>query len=171
MKNELILSVETSDDEWFEIFSYEETETEDLNFVDYKLKKVLDTIPTKEEIENYFGRHSFDDIPYGYIYMVKNKKSGRCYIGQTTSGISIFNGGALKRYSQGWLKEHNHKYNVQEDLNLYGAYSFSVLKIISLAYSKDELDMLEAYWMKKTNSLIDGYNIALPHFINIKNKK
>ena len=30
MKNELILSVETSDDEWFEIFSYEETET-DLN--------------------------------------------------------------------------------------------------------------------------------------------
>ena len=78
MKNELILSVETSDDEWFEIFSYEETETdlkdiseliifktntdfysnfhynssnetEDLNFVEYKLKKVLDTIPTKEE--------------------------------------------------------------------------------------------------------------------------
>ena len=94
MKNELILSVETSDDEWFEIFSYEETETdikdigeliifkpntdfysnystetEDLNFVDYKLKKVLDTITTKEEIENYFGRHSFDDIPYGYIYI------------------------------------------------------------------------------------------------------
>ena len=30
MKNELNLSVETSDDEWFEIFSYEETET-DLN--------------------------------------------------------------------------------------------------------------------------------------------
>jgi len=28
MKNELILSVETSDDEWFEIFSYEETETD-----------------------------------------------------------------------------------------------------------------------------------------------
>ena len=199
-KNELILSVETSDDEWFEIFSYEETETdlkdiseliifktntdfysnfhynssnetEDLNFVDYKLKKVLDTIPTKEEIENYFGKHSFDDVPYGFVYMVKNKKSGRCYIGQTTSGISIFNGGALKRYSQGWLNEHNHKYNVQEDLNLYGAYSFSDLKIISLAYSKDELDMLEAYWMKKTNSLIDGYNIALPHFINIKSKK
>lgn len=28
MKNELFLSVETSDDEWFEIFSYEETETD-----------------------------------------------------------------------------------------------------------------------------------------------
>ena len=103
MKNELILSVETSDDEWFEIFSYEETETdlkdiseliifktntdsysnfyynssnetEDLNFVDFELKKVLHTIPTKEEIEKYFGRHSFDDVPYGYIYMVKIEK-------------------------------------------------------------------------------------------------
>ena len=86
MKNELILSVETSDDEWFEIFSYEETETdlkdiseliifktntdsysnfyynssnetEDLNFVDYKLKKSVGYYTYKRRIIRILKQH------------------------------------------------------------------------------------------------------------------
>ena len=102
--------------------------------------------------------------------MVKNKESGRCYIGQTKTGVSIFDG-KLARYPNGWLKEHKHKKNVNDDIKSYGIYSFTTLKVIALAYSKDELDTLEAYWIKKTDSINNGYNIARPRFVSVKKMK
>ena len=49
MKNELNLSVETSDDEWFEIFSYKETETD--------LKDISELIIFKTNTDFYSNFH------------------------------------------------------------------------------------------------------------------
>ena len=49
MKNELNLSIETSDDEWFEIFSYEETETD--------LKDISELIIFKTNTDFYSNFH------------------------------------------------------------------------------------------------------------------
>lgn len=112
------------------------------------IREYLDNVPTKEEIEKKFGIHTFDDIPYGYIYMVKNSKSGRCYIGQSVQGVSTSKG-TFRRYPNGWIMEHFSKPEVKFDLMEYGWGSFEDIKIIALAYSKEELDILEGYWMKK----------------------
>ena len=142
----------------------------DKKYNDDSIESYFDDIPSREEITEYFGKHSFDDVPYGFVYMVKNKESGRCYIGQTKTGISIFDG-KLARYPNGWLKEHKHKKNVNDDIKYYGIYSFTTLKVVALAYSKDELDTLEAYWIKKTDSINNGYNIARPRFVSVKKMK
>ena len=60
---------------------------------------------------------------YGIIYMVFNLYSRRYYIGQTTR---TFN----DRYPNGWLEEHIHKKEVQEDLNKYGKDSFGIIKLL-----------------------------------------
>ena len=53
MKNELILSVETSDDEWFEIFSYEETET------DIKDISELNIFKTNTDFHSFYYFHFY----------------------------------------------------------------------------------------------------------------
>lgn len=88
---------------------------------------------------------------YGIIYLVHNIKSDKYYVGQTTSSFD-------KRYKSGWLYEHSLKDTVQADLEKYGESSFEYIKRFKVAYSKEDLDKLEAYYIKYYNSYENGYN-------------
>lgn len=58
--------------------------------------------PSKEYVEEVTGRTINDNEPYGFIYLVRNSKSNRCYVGQTKDGISTSKG-LCRRYPTGWI--------------------------------------------------------------------
>ena len=99
------------------------------------------------EIFNYDSNKEI----YGIIYLVYNNKSQRYYVGQTTNSFDI-------RYQNGWLYYHGYKDTVKEDLEKYGEDSFEYTKIFKVAHNQEELDKLEAYYIKYFNSYENGYN-------------
>ena len=99
------------------------------------------------EIFNYDSNKEI----YGIIYLVYNNKSQRYYVGQTTNSFDI-------RYQSGWLCYHGYKDTVKEDLEKYGEDSFEYTKIFKVAHNQEELDKLEAYYIKYFDSYENGYN-------------
>jgi group I intron endonuclease len=89
--------------------------------------------------------------PYGIIYKIENKINGRIYIGQTKQDLNkrifehVNNNG--KMYIQNAIRKHNIK-------------SFVFLEI-DRAYSRNELNEKEKYWIKKLNCKYpNGYNLT-----------
>ena len=88
----------------------------------------------------------------GYIYLITNKRTGKCYVGQTLQ-IPIF------RWWQ-HLKEDAHKFERKDLTDL----KFEVIEIIELEKPnlkdlKRKMFEREDYFIKKYNSLIpNGYN-------------
>ena len=150
------------------------TEAERINKTN-DIIKILESIPTQKEIEEKYGTHHFYETPVGLIYGVHNKMSGRWYIGQTKQTINI-KSSTFNRYPNGWIQHNFQKKEVQEDLIKFGFGSFEDIKILSLAYSEDELNDLEGYWIKEKDSIFNGYNSNPPlptnyRYSNYKNKK
>lgn len=87
---------------------------------------------------------------YGVIYLLINKINNKMYIGQTVN----FNGRmAVHKKLQRKDKLHN-------AINKYGWDVFEKI-IIDIAYSKEELDILEIFYIEKFNTLEFGYNLEL----------
>ena len=86
---------------------------------------------------------------YGYIYKTTNLVNGKIYVGQKKSkkflGVNYLGSGKYLRCA----------------IQHYGMDSFAV-SLIAVANSKEELDELEKYYIKKFNSTDHevGYNIA-----------
>ena len=88
---------------------------------------------------------------YGTIYMIINSKNNKRYIGQTTNG---FEG----RYYKGdWVKYSKNKL-LLEDVKQYGRNAFYVIEEFDTAFSKDELDSKEIFWIEFFDSYNIGYN-------------
>lgn len=89
----------------------------------------------------------------GYIYQLKNKINGKSYIGQT---INIHER-ILKHLNN--LKENNH-YNkkLQADFNDVGEDNFEVKYWAFEDIDEKELDELEKKYIKKYDSIENGYN-------------
>ena len=84
------------------------------------------------------------------IYKIENKLNGKIYIGQAVD-INL----RLKQHkeailisSQSWYPE------AREESNSLDDFDFSILQQCKV----EELDELEAYWIKEYNSYINGYN-------------
>ena len=88
---------------------------------------------------------------YGYIYKVTNSINGKVYIGQTTVGFD-------ERYHGGIKATHNS--HLKRAIEKYGVDSFNIEKEYDVAYSKEELDNLERYYIEKfkSNTGEFGYN-------------
>ena len=86
--------------------------------------------------------------PYGFIYITTNMIDGKRYIGQR------------KFYGNWWLYLGSGKF-LKKDLKKYGRENF-YRDIVGIAYSKEELDLLEIKWIKNYNAVKsdDFYNIA-----------
>lgn len=86
------------------------------------------------------------------VYCIENIQNKKRYIGQTVNYI--------KRYAQHRCDlnagRHDNKY-LQADWDLYGEKSF-VFYI--LEEDPDDLCEAEKYWIKKTGSFVDGYNMT-----------
>lgn len=92
---------------------------------------------------------------YGIIYMIRNKINGKIYFGQTTREKG-FNG----RYTAGkwWIYTDND--HLRKSAKKYGYKNFEVNKMFDIAYSKEELDLLEDLYICVYNTLNSkyGYN-------------
>ena len=96
-----------------------------------------------------------DAEPVGVVYKIENSVTHRVYIGQTTVALD-------QRYKTPFYLQREKLRNklVAEDLNLHGKNSFSKPLAIYACYSKEELDMAEAYFIDKFNSVEFGYNVT-----------
>lgn len=102
---------------------------------------------------------------YGVIYKITNKINGKCYIGQTKNSFKerySFTGNGIERvynYHKN-LKEKNKMYNkhIFYAIKKYGFNSFEINEELDIAYSPEELDNKEIYYIDKFNSFNNGYN-------------
>lgn len=104
---------------------------------------------------------------YGVIYKITNRVNRKIYIGQTTksfnerypmSGVGIER---VYKYHE-YHKSLNCYYNkhLYSAIKKYGFSSFEVIEEFSVAYSKEELDYLEDYYIQTYQSNVKefGYN-------------
>lgn len=103
---------------------------------------------------------------YGIIYKITNTVNNKVYIGQTTTTFK-------RRYNKGgnsniervynthkYNKEHNSSYNkhLLFSIEKYSFNAFDVDVRFDVAYSKEELDFREDYWIVYYDSINNGYN-------------
>ena len=86
---------------------------------------------------------------YGYIYKTTNLLNGKFYIGQKKSSKFL-----AEKYLGSGVR-------LKSAIEHYGKENFSV-ELIDKAYSKQELDILEIYWIDKFNArnLSIAYNLS-----------
>jgi group I intron endonuclease len=86
----------------------------------------------------------------GFIYCIKNKINGKCYIGQTIHNIKL-------RWKQHKKKSSNCAY-LRRAIEKHGSDNFEFISLLECDNSK--LDELEKEYIQKYNSLVpNGYNL------------
>lgn len=85
------------------------------------------------------------------IYALINQTNGKRYIGQSRDLNK-------RKITHLWLLNSNRHFNIhlQRAWNLGDRFDFEIIE----ECSKDELNDRERYWIKKYNSLVDGYNLC-----------
>lgn len=105
---------------------------------------------------------------YGIIYLIKNLKNSKTYIGQTTNkkgfkGRYQCSGDGIERvYKDLKRKKRNGSYynnHLFNSIEKYGFDAFEVVEELDIGYTADELNNLEEQYIKKYNSIAEGYNI------------
>ncbi len=105
---------------------------------------------------------------YGIIYKITNEVNGKVYIGQTTkkngfkgryprkgSGIErvLAYLETAKKYDIGNWNKHLHN-----SIKKYGIDRFKVSEVIDVAFSREELNIKENFWINYYDSFKNGYN-------------
>lgn len=109
-----------------------------------------------------------------YIYKITCLINNKVYVGQTTETLER----RFKRHI-GYNKNDNDT-KFYRAIRKYGAENFKI-ELLEEANSRKHLDELEEYWIKKLDSINNGYNTALgriggdtlsknPNLKNIKDK-
>ena len=96
-------------------------------------------------------------IQYGIIYGVHNTITDRWYIGQTTTSFGIRYQGNFFKNKVSEISEESSQLLV-EDIETYGEGSFQIHGVIDVAFSEEELDALEVYYIDKYKAYDEGYN-------------
>lgn len=93
----------------------------------------------------------FTARPYGIVYQIRHKTTGKSYVGQTVSTIS-------ERWRQHVKTDFCRL--LHHAIKKYGEDSFEIFQI-DTAFSKEELDQLEDRHIKRLNTLsrAHGYNL------------
>ena len=95
---------------------------------------------------------------YGIIYKITNKLNNKVYIGQTTRKL-----GFDRRYSYN-LYRNTKNAHLKSSIDKYGIDNFEINKMFDVAYSKEELDEKEKYWIKYYKP---EYNQTIGEYYNI----
>ena len=93
---------------------------------------------------------------YGYVYMFENIKTGHKYLGQSINPLKerySFRGGIIKS----WIKERLNK-NYQKFTEELIEEDIVVTEVLDVAFCQYHLDKLEAYYINKYDSFLNGYN-------------
>ena len=102
-------------------------------------------------------RYPHNGIQYGIIYGVYNTITNRWYIGQTTTSFRIRYQGNFFNRKVSEISEESSRLLV-EDIETYGEGSFQIHEVIDVAFSEEELDEKEAYWINYYKAYDEGYN-------------
>ena len=87
--------------------------------------------------------------------MFENTKTGHKYIGQTTQPLKTrYNGSNIVK---GWIEDRL-KYNGQKFTEELIEKDFIVTETLDVAFCQYHLDKLEAYYIDKYDSFLNGYN-------------
>ncbi len=110
---------------------------------------------------------------YGVIYKITNKVNSKIYIGQTTRKNG-FDGRYLKRknpaqgvyeYYKKYKEKFGNRYNKRllNSMEKYGVNNFDVSKVFDVAFSKEELNIKEIFWISyyKSYDRNYGYNYEM----------
>ena len=89
-------------------------------------------------------------MSFGIIYRVINESNGKVYIGQTVRGLHE------RRRKHNYSKEHSHFHRA---IRKYGKNNFK-WKMLEECDSQEQLNNRERYYIKKYNSLKNGYNMT-----------
>ena len=92
-------------------------------------------------------------MSYGTIYKITNIKTGKVYIGKTTRSLNDRLQGHINSADRG------DNFKLSRAIRKYGKENF-IIEPIDVAYNRDELNEKEVYYIKKYNSLEDGYNMT-----------
>lgn len=89
---------------------------------------------------------------YGVIYLVINKENNKIYVGQTTNSFDA-------RY-KGDIGKNTGNRHLKSSIKKYGIDAFYINKEYDVAYSKEQLDELEKYYIGMFGSMDSryGYN-------------
>ena len=93
-------------------------------------------------------------MSYGTIYKITNIKTGKVYIGKTTRSLNDRLQGHINSADRG------DNFKLSRAIRKYGKENF-IIEPIDVAYNRDELNEKEVYYIKKYNSLEDGYNMTI----------
>ena len=90
-----------------------------------------------------------------HIYIIKNKKNDKCYIGQTKYSLSY-------RFKKHKEKSKRYKTALYRAFDKYGVDNFYIENILQGEFSQDELNKLEIAFIKKYKTLSPyGYNLQI----------
>lgn len=90
---------------------------------------------------------------YGIIYKITNKINKKVYIGQTINDFDT-------RYHSN-IEKNTHSEEIKKDIKKYGIKNFEIIKEFDVAYSKEELDEKEIFYIDLYDSFFSGYNKTL----------
>ena len=91
---------------------------------------------------------------YGTIYKITNTKTGKIYIGKTTKSLNDRLQGHINSADKG------NNFKLSRAIRKYGKENF-IIEPIDVADTRNELNEKEIYYIKKYNSLEDGYNMTI----------
>lgn len=91
--------------------------------------------------------------PYGEVYAITNKVTGKTYVGQTTQGVS-------KRWA-GHTKRSSERVSLlTRAIAKYGADAFTI-RVVDTAGTQEELDTKEIHWIRTLGTVSPvGYNLT-----------
>lgn len=107
---------------------------------------------------------------YGIIYKITNKLNGKSYIGQTTKPRGFLDrypnkGNGIERVYRFHKKNKNkgYGYNVHlfNSIEKYGFDAFDVDEVYDTAFSREELNEKEMFYIQKFDCFNNGYNSTL----------
>lgn len=105
---------------------------------------------------------------YGVIYKITNTVNGKSYIGQTSNkkgfnGRYSYSGNGIERVFKyyEYRKNNGLRFNdkLYKPMIKYGIDKFEVDVALDYAYSREELNLKEIFYINKFNSIDNGYNL------------
>lgn len=119
--------------------------------VDIEIKRIYKNVTQK--------LYPNSGVQYGVIYGVHCIPTDRWYIGQTIYSFDIRYDGDFFTNKVNELSDSNDKKHLlQKDIEKFGAENFEIHEVLDVAFSVQELDEKEVYYIDKYNSYMGGYN-------------
>lgn len=89
-----------------------------------------------------------------YIYKLTNLQTNKIYIGKTTRTLEE----RLKEH-EFYANNEEHNTHLARSIRKYGINNFKI-EVLDTAFSEKELNEKEQFWIKKYNTIQNGYNLT-----------